>query len=340
MEGGAKPTTKTAGSGGMHMSRLLRDHSSQIVRVALGLTFLAVLIATTSCAKAEGVSAAQESTRTFASPQEAGAALLQAARSGDQASFLEIFGPDAKEILFTGDAATDQAALNEFAAAYETMNRWGKIAAGGQMLYIGADNFPFPIPLEKNSSGQWYFDAGEGADEVLARRIGRDELVTIAALGALANAQQQYFSQKQAGQVQQYARKFASDEGRHNGLYWPASKGEAESPLGQMGDFATGAGFTNNVGMPQPFSGFKYRILIKQGQSAKGGAKDYIVNGNMTDGFAILAYPAEYRNSGIMTFLIGTDGVVYQKDLGEKTVEIAEDITEYNPGEGWEPASK
>jgi hypothetical protein len=297
-------------------------------------TLLAVIISTASYRKAEAAAGA-ETAKTFASPQEAGAALLKAAKSGDQASVLEIFGPDGKQVLFSGDAASDQAALKDFAAAYETMHRWGKIAAGGEMLYIGADNYPFPIPLEKNSSGQWYFDSGEGADEILARRIGRDELVAIAALGALANAEQQYFSQKQ-----QYARNFVSDEGQHNGLYWPASKGEDQSPLGQMGDFARGLGSTNKSGIPQPFNGYKFRILTKQGARAKGGAKNYILNGNMTGGFAILAYPAEYRNSGIVTFLIGPDGVVYQKDLGEKTVELAEGITEYNPGEGWEPANQ
>jgi hypothetical protein len=209
------------------------------------------------------------------------------------------------------------------------------------MLYLGADNFPFPVPLEKNASGQWYFDTGEGADEILARRIGRDELVAIAALGALANAQQEYFSQKQPGQtVQQYAHKFVSDEGQHNGLYWPASEGVAQSPLGQMGDLAKGLGYTTANNTQQSFSGYKFRILTKQGQSAKGGARDYIVDGKMTGGFAILAYPADYRNSGIMTFAVGPDGVVYQKDLGEKTAEIAQGTTEYNPGEGWESVNQ
>ncbi len=337
--GVAKPRTNIAGSGGTRMSNLLRNHNIHVVRIVLVFTFLAVIISMTSCRKAEGAGA-KESKKTFASPQEAGAALLKAAKSGDQASLLEIFGPDGKEILFTGDAASDQTALKDFAAAYETMNRWGKIAAGGEMLYVGADNYPFPVPLEKNSSGQWYFDTAEGADEILARRIGKDELVAIATLGALANAEQQYFNQKHVGQVQQYAGKFVSDEGQHNGLYWPASKGEDQSPLGQMGDFAAGAGYTNKAATPQPFNGYKFRILTKQGERAKGGAKNYVVNGNMTGGFAILAYPAEYRNSGITTFLIGTDGIVYQKDLGEKTVESAQGITEYNPGEGWEPANQ
>jgi hypothetical protein len=339
--GGAKGTRNIAGLGGRRMLSLVRDRNFQIVSIGLVLTLLMLIIATSSCPRGEVVAAARETTRTFASPQDAGTALLRAAKSGDQAALLDIFGPDAKEILFSGDPATDQSALKDFVAAYETMHRWGKIDAGGEMLYLGADNFPFPIPLEKNASGQWYFDTGEGADEILARRIGRNELVAIAALGALANAQQQYFNQKQPGQnVQQYARKFVSDEGQNNGLYWPASNDGVESPLGRMGDLAKGFGSTNPDKMPPAFSGYKFRILTKQGRSAKGGTKDYIVDGKMTGGFAILAYPADYRNSGIMTFVVGPDGVVYQKDLGEKTAEIAQGTTEYNPGEGWEPVNQ
>src|SRR5262249_52832777 len=159
-------------------------------------------------------------------------------------------------------------------------------------------NFPFPIPLEKNSSGRWYFNTAEGADEVLARRIGRDELVAMAAIQAIANAQQQYFNQIQPGsKVRQYAQKFTSDEGKHNGLYWPDSKGETASPLGQMGDFAKGAGYTSPGKTPQPLNGYNFRILTKQGKSAKDGPKDYVVDGGMTGGFAILAYPTEYQNT-------------------------------------------
>src|SRR5262249_14552606 len=149
-------------------------------------------------------------------------------------------------------------------------------------------------------------------------------------------AQDQYLKQNPTkDNVKQYAQKFVSDEGKRNGLYWPASGGEKQSPLGQLGDFAKGAGYTNAKDKPQPFNGYYFRMLTKQSEKAKDGAKDYVVNGKMTDGFAILAYPAEYRNSGIMTFMIGKDGVVYQKDLGEKTADIATAMTEYGPGDGW-----
>ena len=211
-------------------------------RLMLFLTTLAITICLTSCMKAESSSAAaaEKNIKTFASPQEAAAALLQAAKSGDQAALLAIFGPDGKDVLFTGDSETDKNALQDFAEAYEMMNRWGKIDAGGEMLYVGAENFRFPIPLQENSAGRWYFKTAAGADEVQTRRIGKDELVAMAALQGIANAQQQYFNQPQGGQVQQYAQKFASDQGKHDGLYWPASKGQSESPLGQMGDFAKG----------------------------------------------------------------------------------------------------
>jgi len=309
------------------------------------LTLFAVFISLVSCKKSEKkpeiVAAAKEAQRTFASPSEAGAALLEAAKSGDQASLLAIFGPDGKEVLFSGDPVKDKNAMNDFAAAYETMNRWGKIKAGGEMLYLGVENFPFPIPLQQNSSGQWYFNTAGGADEILARRIGRDELIAMAAISAIANAEQQYFSRTHAGdKVKQYTQKFVSDEGKHNGLYWPALEGQTLSPLGELGDFAKGAGYTNSGEKPQPFNGYYFRILTSQGDTVKGGAKDYVVNGNMTGGFAILAYPSEYRNSGIMTFLVGTDGIIYQKDLGENTVATAAAMTEYNPGDGWKPVNE
>jgi hypothetical protein len=220
------------------------------------------------------------------------------------------------------------------------MNRWGKTNAGAQMLYVGSENFPFPVPLLQNASGRWYFDSAGGADEILARRIGRSELVAMAAAAALANAQQQYFSGTHAGgEAKQYAQQFASDEGKQNGLYWSDSEGRSQSPLSQMGDFAKGAGYAN-AGTPQPFNGYYFRILTKQGDTAKGGAKDYIVNGKMTRGFAILAYPAEYQNSGIMSFLVGTDGIVYEKDLGPNTADTAGALTEYNPGDGWKPVNQ
>ena len=271
--------------------------------------------------------------KVFASPADAGAAFLEAAKSGDQAALLAIFGPDGKTALFSGDAVKDKNNLQDFVAAYDQMHRWREIKVGGEVLYVGADNYPFPIPLGKNAAGQWVFDTAAGKDEILARRIGRDELTAIAASSAVADAQAKYFRMQK-----QYAQKFISDEGKKDGLYWPVAAGQTPSPLEDVRDFAKAAGYTNADTKPQPFDGYYFRILTRQGDKAKGGAKDYIVNGKMTGGFAVLAYPAEYRNSGIMTFVVDKDGVVYQKDLGEKTVELAQAMAQYDPGDGWKSA--
>jgi hypothetical protein len=271
--------------------------------------------------------------KVFATPADAGAAFLEAAKSGDQAALLAIFGPDGKTALFSGDAVKDKDNLQDFVAAYDQMHRWREIKVGGEVLYVGADNYPFPIPLGKNAAGQWVFDTAAGKDEILARRIGRDELTAIAASAAVAEAQGKYFSMQK-----QYAQKFISDEGKKDGLYWPVAAGQTPSPLEDVRDFAKAAGYTNAGEKPQPFDGYYFRILTKQGDKAKGGAKDYIVNGKMTGGFAMLAYPAEYRSSGIMTFIVDKDGVVYQKDLGGKTVDLAQAMAEYDPSDSWKPA--
>lgn len=297
------------------------------------------LIIFASCEKAPKPAPETGVQQTFASPAEAGAAFLAAAKAGDQEAILKIFGANAKDVLFSGDPVKDKDAFAKFVEAYGKMNRWREINAGGEILYVGADNFPFPIPLQKNPSGQWYFNTAAGKDEILARRIGKDELTTIAACGALVDAQQEYFSQTHDGsKVKQYARQFGSDPGKQNGLYWSVPAGQPESPLGKLGDFAKASGYTSSGEKPQPFDGYAYRILTKQGDKAKGGAKDYLVDGNLTGGFAIVAYPVEYRNSGIMTFIVSKEGVIYQKDLGEKTAEAAAALAEYNPGEGWTPA--
>jgi Protein of unknown function (DUF2950) len=256
------------------------------------IVIFALLIALASCSKAakppaEKRGSSAEIPKTFASPSEAGAALLAAAESGDRSAWLEIFGPDGAEVLFSGDSERDGANLRDFVVAYRRMNRWGEIKAGGQTLYIGPDNYAFPIPLDKDTSGRWSFDTAAGKDEILARRIGRNELTAIAASEAAANAQ------------------------KH---------GQAANALSQLGDF--GKIVTSSAGDPPPlFNGYHYRI-----------------NGKAQGGFAVLAYPAAYRNSGIMTFIVGKNGVVYQKDLGEKTGDVALAMSEFVPADGWSPA--
>jgi Protein of unknown function (DUF2950) len=306
------------------------------VRSNSTLTFLILfspILFVTSCSKPE------KAQKTFASPADAETAFFEAVKSDDQGALLAIFGPEAKDILFSGDPVKDKETLQGFAAAYNEMHRWREIKAGGEMLYVGADNFTFPIPLGRNPSGQWYFDTAAGRDEILARRIGKDELTAIAACSAVADAQQEYYTQTHDGdQVKQYAQRFASDKGKQNGLYWTTPEGQNPSPLGPLGDFAKALGYTSAGAGPQPFNGYHFRILTRQGDKAKGGAKDYLVNGKLTGGFAVLAYPVTYRNSGIMTFIVGNDGVVYQKDLGETTTDTAAALAEYNPGDGWKPA--
>jgi len=319
----------------LHLAQGKKFLAAHFIMIA---ALLALVVSLVAC-KSETSASKNTVQKTFVSPADAGAAILDAAKSGNRDALLVIFGPDGKEALFSGDAVKDNDALQDFVAAYAQMHRWREIKAGGQMLYIGADNFLFPIPLGQNSSGQWYFDTAAGKDEILARRVGKGELSAIAALVVLADAEAKYCSQTHdGGAVKQYSPKFVSDNGTQDGLYWEVAEGQAPSPLGQLADLAESLGYTNSGEKAQPFNGYHFRILTKQGNTAEGGEKDYIVDGKMTGGFAILAYPSEYRNSGIMTFIVGKDGVIYQKDLGEKTSELAAVLTEYNPGDGWKPA--
>jgi hypothetical protein len=294
----------------------------------------ALIICLSSCSKPEKPATVEA--KTFASPDEAGAALLAAGKSGNQDAILAIFGPESKQILSSGDATQDKENVDAFVAAYETMNRWRKMDDKSEILVLGVDNFPFPIPLKQNGSGRWYFDTAAGKDEILARRIGRNELAAIRICGALVEAQSEYHSQPHDG-VKQYAQKFISDEGKQNGLYWNAPEGQPQSPLGPLAAFATTEGYAVRPNAHQPFHGYYFRMLNKQGDQAKGGAKDYMVNGKMTGGFAFVAYPAEPGNSGVVTFLINQEGVLYQKDLGNTTVETAAAMNEFNPDGNWVP---
>ncbi len=320
------------------MSALERKNKQVTPRLMFApLLALVVAASLTSCSKRETKAAEKPAEsaggtvvqKTFASPAAAGAALFDAAKTADQNALMAIFGPEGKDLVFSGDAVKDKNTMQRFVAAYSQMNRWSKNKGGAEILYVGADNFPFPIPLEQNASGQWAFNTAAGKDEVLARRIGDGELTAIGVLTEIANAQQEYFSRNH-----QFAQKFVSDEGQQNGLYWPVAEGQRPSPLGPLADVAKALGYSRSD-KPQPFNGYYYKILTQQGDSAKGGAKDYMSDGKLAGGFAVLAWPAKYRDSGIMTFLVGKDGVIYQKDLGEKTAEAAAAISAYNPGEGW-----
>jgi hypothetical protein len=319
----------------IEMMQLFRNRAGLAVRI-LSLTMgVAMLLGFTACGKKEQPApVAQAGPQTFASPEAAGKALVEAAKAQNQDTMLAIFGPASKELIYSGDATEDKASMEGFAQSYGVMNRWRTFPDGSEILLVGADNQAFPIPLKKNSSGQWYFDTAAGKDEILARRIGRDEIVAIDVCSALADAQAEYFSQKHDG-VKQYAQKFISDSGKQNGLYWESPEGQPRSPVGPLVAFATEEGYTIKADAHQPFHGYFFRRLDKQGPDAKGGAKNYIVNGKMTGGFAYVAYPATYNDTGVMTFIVDQDRVVYQKDLGKDTADLAKAMAEFNPDKTW-----
>src|SRR5271168_2143183 len=259
------------------MYELLRNRASLSLRFLLLVVSAATLFSSWACVNNTQPSAAQAAPKKFASPDEAGKGLFDAAKSGNQETMTAIFGAGSKDLVSTGDAAEDKASLAGFVQAYQVMNRWRKLGDGSELLLVGADNQAFPIPL-KSAAGQWYFDAAAGKEELVARRIGRDEIVAIDACGALADAQAQYFAQKHGG-TKQYAQKFISDPGQQNGLYWEAAQGAPRSPIGPLVAYASDEGITIKPDNAQPYYGYYFRRLDSQGADAKGGAKSYVVNG-------------------------------------------------------------
>jgi hypothetical protein len=282
-----------------------------------------------------GIACAQEpGQKTFASAQDAGKALYAAAKSEDKAALEAVLGASSASIISSGDEVEDKNTRDIFIQRYEQMNRWTKEINGEETLILGAENWPFPIPLKKNVAGAWYFDTTSGVKEILFRRIGRNELAAMRVCEALADAQEQYFSQTHDGEsVNQYAQKFVSDPDKQNGLYWKVAEGETESPIGPLVAYAAGRGYGGQHDTPQPFHGYFYRILTGE-VNAKGESKSFLVDGKMTGGFALIAFPAEYRNSGVTTFVITDKGILYERDLGEKTADAANSMTAFNP-KGW-----
>ena len=327
------------------MPKIVRDRKAVFSSCGILLALLALSVFLASCTKSEKPASekpavTEAAQKTFASPDDAGKALAEAAKADDRNALLAIFGPESKDLIFSGDETQDKASFENFATAFQTMNRWRKRTDGSEVLYVGADNGPFPIPVKKNSAGQWHFDTAAGKEEILSRRIGDNELATIDVIAAMVEAQAEYFSQGHDG-VKQYAQRFISDEGKENGLYWKSPEGQPKSPLGPLAAFAAVTeGFTPEANKQQSFHGYFYRILPEQGKDAKGGAKNYIVNGHMTAGFALVAYPEKYGDTGGMTFITDRDGVVYQKDLGKNTIEVAKAMTEFNPDSGWSPVQE
>jgi Protein of unknown function (DUF2950) len=270
----------------------------------------------------------------YATPDDAANALIVAAKARDMDALTKIFGPESKDVLNSGDPVQDKNNATAFVDRYDVMHRWSKMEDGSQTLVVGADNFPFPIPLKKDSNGRWFFDTAAGKEEILNRRVGRNELAVISLCEALVDAQAEYYAQKHGG-MPQYAQKFISDPGEENGLYWPDTPNKPKSPLGPLAAQATADGYKADPTHRQPFHGYYFAILTSQGPEAPGGAKDYMVNGKMTGGFAAVAYPAKYGDSGVMTFIVDKDRVVLQKDLGKTTEQDASAITAFNPDKSW-----
>ena len=280
--------------------------------------------------------AQQKGQRTFSSPEEASKALVAAAQNNDEKALLEILGPDARPIVSSGDPIEDAETHATFARKYEEMHRFVKEPDGSVCLYIGAENWPAPIPLAMKGN-LWFFDTEAGKREILFRRIGRNEYSAIRICQELGVAQKEYYAMRH----NEYAPQIFSDEGQHNGLYWKVSDGEPQSPIGPLVASAVAEGYTKGkAGPPTPYRGYLFHILTRQGKNAPGGAKTYTVNGKMTEGFAFVAYPAEYRSSGVMTFIVNQDGTVLQKDLGKKTESLGKAMQEYNPDSTWSKAEE
>ena len=274
--------------------------------------------------------------KTFATPEEAAQQLAAAARSGDSKVLVEILGPDAKAIVASGDPVTDKKSRERFARAYDEANKLERSGDARAVLSVGKDEWTFPIPIVKDAAG-WRFDTKAGKEEILNRRVGRNERHAVQAALAYVDAQREYYLRNPQGdKMLQYAQKLRSANGKRDGLYWPARAPEQPSPLGPVYAAARAEGYAkDSSGRPYPYQGYFYRILKGQGPEARGGAYDYVVQGRMIGGFALVAYPAEYGNSGVMTFMVNHDGTVYEKDLGPDSVRIARKISKFNPDKTW-----
>jgi hypothetical protein len=276
------------------------------------------------------------SQRTFATPDDAVRALTDGANREDLSEVSAIFGPDAQSLIDTSDPATARRNRQLFAVAIAEQWRLVDEGALRKVLVVGHEEWPFPVPLVKEGS-VWRFDTAAGKEEVVARRIGRNELAALRICAFYVTAQREYAAQGRDGKrAGVYAQQLRSDEGRHNGLYWPTARGERRSPLGAFIADADVAGHSAKSGDgPVPFRGYYFRILTGQGPAAPGGEKSYVVNGDMSQGFALVAWPAYYDESGVMTFIVNQDGRVFEQDFGAETEAAAREIKVFDPSDAW-----
>ena len=297
-------------------------------------TLVSLTIATLLCTVAS-IATAQQS---FKMPDEAASALVNAAKTGDQKAIVTVLGPDGEDIVSSGDEVADAATRQKFVAAYDAKHQIAMEGDSKAILVIGPEDFPIPIPLIRKD-GMWRFDTAAGREEILFRRIGRNELDTIQSCLAYVDAQNDYAEKDRTNAgVKTYAQRIISQRGKKDGLYWPTSQGGEASPLGELVAQATTQGYRVGGGRT-PFHGYYFNILTKQGAAAPGGELEYIVRGKMIGGFALVAYPAEYGNSGVMTFIVNHSGDVFQRDLGPDTAKLAGRMNSYNPDKTWQKVS-
>jgi len=315
----------------MNQQRKLRLRAIAAILVVLSA-------ASTVSAPARAAEQKPSPQKTFATPEQAVDTLVAALRAGRTSEMLRILGPGSKRLVSSGDAVADAQARRRFLAAYDVEKRLEHDGDTRATLAVGKDDWPFPFPIVKRGNA-WRFDAAAGAEEIIARRIGANELSTVEVCRAYVDAQREYAEQdRNHDGFIEYAQKFLSSPGKRDGLYWPAVAGEEESPIGPLVASARAEGYSTAARQgPRPFHGYFYRILKGQGPAAKGGAYDYVLNGHMIGGFALVAFPAQYGVSGVMTFIVNHDGVVYEKDLGPRTRDLARKMTLFDPDSGWKP---
>ena len=309
----------------MNTLKTLRAPRLRAVALLLGLAIV------TGCAKQK----APEAAGVFKTPEEAVAAFVTRLEQNDVAGLTALLGPDSEELFVSGDAVQDAGDRAEFLEAYKARHALIDEGTDRKILIIGDEDWPMPIPLVK-ADGGWRLDGAAGVDELIYRRVGANELGAIAVARGFVDAQIEYASEGRDGDPAGiYALKLVSDPGLHNGLYWEAGEGEAESPAGPFVAEAAAEGYRRVEGERRPYHGYYYRMLYAQGPNANGGVRDYFKDGLLTEGFALVAWPAEYGSSGVMTFIVNSDGVVFQKDLGEDTATAVEAIQSFDPDSSW-----
>jgi len=274
--------------------------------------------------------------QSYDTPEAAVDALVNAARNNDPKALMEVLGDEASQLVSSGDDVADATARERFVDSYEQAHELVQAGDAKYLLEVGSDEWELPFPIVKVGD-KWTFDVDEGIDEIVYRRIGRNEIGAIEACRGIVEAQREYAAESRDGQPEgTYAQKLVSDPGKHDGLYWQTEPDERASPVGPFVAQAAAEGYRKKAGdQPQPYHGYVYQLLTAQGPAAPGGAKSYLKNGLLTGGFAVIAYPVEYQSSGVETFMINQDGELYQKDLGPKTAQLAAAIKTYNPDSTW-----